>query len=60
MTPERWQQIKTVLAEAMEKPTGERDAFIERASGTDTELQREVRSLLAVAHATRRRSTTRS
>src|SRR5438046_509204 len=29
MTPERWQQIKAVLAEAMEKPTGERDAFVE-------------------------------
>jgi serine/threonine-protein kinase len=52
MTPERWQQIKVVLAEAMEKPTGERDAFIASAAGTDTELEREVRSLLAVAVAT--------
>jgi serine/threonine-protein kinase len=52
MTPERWQQIKAVLAEAMEKPTGERDAFVESASGNDSELKREVRSLLAVAHAT--------
>jgi hypothetical protein len=52
MTPERWQQIKAVLAEAMEKPTSERDAFIESASGTDTDLKREVHSLLAVAHAT--------
>jgi serine/threonine-protein kinase len=52
MTPERWQQIKAVLAEAMEQPTGARDAFIERASGADTDLQREVRSLLAVAQAT--------
>jgi tRNA A-37 threonylcarbamoyl transferase component Bud32 len=52
MTPERWQQIKAVLAEAMEKPTGERDAFIDHASGDDTDLKREVRSLLAVAHAT--------
>ena len=52
MTPERWQQIKAVLAEAMEVPTGERDAFIDRASGDDTELRREVRSLLAVARAT--------
>jgi serine/threonine protein kinase len=52
MTPERWQQIKTVLAEAMEKPTSERDAFIESASGNDTDLKREVRSLLAVAQAT--------
>ena len=52
MTPERWQQIKTVLAEAMEMPTGERDAFIDSASGNDTDLKREVRSLLAVAQAT--------
>ena len=52
MTPERWQQIKAVLAEAMERPTGERDAFIDDASGNDTDLKREVRSLLAVAHAT--------
>ena len=52
MTPERWQQIKAVLAEAMEISTGERDAFIDRASGDDTELRREVRSLLAVAQAT--------
>jgi serine/threonine-protein kinase len=52
MTPERWQQVKGVLAEAMELPTAERDAFIERASAGDTELQREVRSLIAVASAT--------
>ena len=52
MSPERWQQIKAVLAEAMEQPTAERDAFVERASGSDTELKREVRSLLAVAQAT--------
>lgn len=51
MTPERWQQIKSVLAEAMEVPTVERDAFVERAAGDDTELRREVRSLLAVAQA---------
>jgi serine/threonine-protein kinase len=52
MTPERWQQIKAVLAEALEKPTGERDAFVESASGDDADLKREVHSLLAVAHAT--------
>src|SRR5207237_10386394 len=52
MTPERWQQIKAGRGEEMEKPTGERDAFIDDASGNDTELKREVRSLLAVAHAT--------
>jgi serine/threonine-protein kinase len=52
MSPERWQQVKAVLAEAMERPADERDAFIERAAGADTDLQREVRSLLAVAEAT--------
>ena len=52
MTPERWQQIKTVLAGAMELPTAERDAFIASASAGDEELQREVRSLMAVASAT--------
>ena len=52
MTPERWQQIKTVLAEAMEVPTGEREGFIDRAAAGDTDLKREVRSLLAVASAT--------
>jgi serine/threonine-protein kinase len=49
VTPERWQQIKAVLAEAMEVPSGEREAFIDRASGDDIEMRREVRSLLAVA-----------
>ena len=52
MTPERWQQIKTVLAEAMEIPTGEREGFIDRVAAGDTDLKREVRSLLAVASAT--------
>jgi serine/threonine protein kinase len=52
VTPERWQQIKAVLAEAMEMPTGDREAFIERAAAGDTDLRREVRSLLAVARAT--------
>jgi tRNA A-37 threonylcarbamoyl transferase component Bud32 len=52
VTPERWQQIKTVLAEAMEVPTGEREGFIDRAAAGDTDLKREVRSLLAVASAT--------
>src|SRR3954467_2145476 len=53
MTPERWQQIKTLLADAMDMPPGERDAFIERNSKDDTELGREVRSLMAGAMATR-------
>ena len=38
--------IKDILAEAMERPASERDAFIERASA-DHDVRREVRSLLA-------------
>ena len=52
MTPERWQVIKNVLAEAMEMPASERDAFIERAAAGDDEVRREVLSLLAVADGT--------
>ncbi len=49
VTPERWQVIKNVLAEAMGMPASERGAFVERASAGDAELRREVLSLLAVA-----------
>jgi tRNA A-37 threonylcarbamoyl transferase component Bud32 len=49
VTPERWQEIKKVLADAMELPVSDREAFIQRASANDDELRREVLSLLAVA-----------
>jgi serine/threonine protein kinase len=50
VTPERWQEIKAVLAQALETPTAERDAFVDRAAGDDVELRREVLSLLAVTN----------
>ena len=49
MTPERWQQIKSVLAEALECPAADRASFVDGASRGDDELRREVHSLLAVA-----------
>jgi serine/threonine protein kinase len=52
MTPERWQQIKSVLGEALELPPDERDAFLQRVAGEDAELRREVASLMAVANST--------
>jgi predicted Ser/Thr protein kinase len=47
VTPERWQAIKNILADAMEMPTSERDAFIDRAAAADHDLRREVQLLLA-------------
>lgn len=45
MTPERWQEVKKVLAEALEKAPGERSAYLE-ATCTDAGLRHEVESLL--------------
>lgn len=48
MTPERWQQVKSTLAEALERPDElERAAFLANACEDDTALRREVDSLLA-------------
>ncbi|MFN0110598.1 MAG: protein kinase domain-containing protein [Blastocatellia bacterium] len=49
MTPERWAQIDQLLAQALEFPAAEQAAFLAEACGGDTELRREVESLL-VAH----------
>ncbi|MEP6810733.1 MAG: protein kinase, partial [Chthoniobacterales bacterium] len=47
MDPERWQQVKSVLADALEQPTGpERRAFLSVTCADDTALRREVESLL--------------
>src|SRR4051794_13475750 len=47
MTPERWQQVKSALAEALERPgEAERAAFLATACADDTALRREVESLL--------------
>jgi serine/threonine protein kinase len=49
VTPERWQEIKIILAEALELPASERDGYVDRASAGDADVRREVFSLLAAA-----------
>ena len=49
MTPERWQEIKALFAEAMELPVAERAAYVDRECGDDIELRGEVLSLLVAA-----------
>jgi serine/threonine protein kinase/tetratricopeptide (TPR) repeat protein len=47
MTPERWQQIKAVLAAALEQTPAERAAFLDQACDGDGVLRAEVESLIA-------------
>jgi non-specific serine/threonine protein kinase/serine/threonine-protein kinase len=47
MTPERWQQIKSALHEAMSVGAGERAGLLARLGSTDAALRDEVESLLA-------------
>jgi eukaryotic-like serine/threonine-protein kinase len=47
MTPERWQQIKEVLREALELAPERRPAFLGRACSSDPVLRQEVESLLS-------------
>lgn len=46
MTPERWQQIKALLAQALERDPPERDAFLDDACGGDSSLRAEVEGLI--------------
>ena len=46
MTPERWQEVKEVLAGALEREPQERRAYLKQAC-RDSDLRREVESLLA-------------
>jgi eukaryotic-like serine/threonine-protein kinase len=46
VTPERWRQVKAVLDGALEKRPAERAAFVATACEDDSELRREVESLL--------------
>jgi serine/threonine protein kinase/Tol biopolymer transport system component len=48
MTPERWQEIKKVLAGALDQPPEERSVYLDQAC-TDPDLRREVESLI-IAH----------
>jgi hypothetical protein len=49
VTPERWQQVKSVLAAALDRRSEERQAFLEAVCGEDSGLRDEVESLLAAA-----------
>jgi serine/threonine protein kinase len=46
-TPERWQQIEAVFHQALETDPPGRPELLERLCGTDSELRREVESLLS-------------
>jgi hypothetical protein len=47
MSPERWQQIKTLLEKALEIPPGQRTAFLDRVCAHDAEMRNELESLLS-------------
>ena len=48
MTPGRWQQVKAILADALECASpAERHAFVEKACAADPQLKEEVEALLA-------------
>ena len=46
MTPEQWQQVKGILASALEQPPDARQAFLDRACA-EPGLRRELESLIA-------------
>ncbi len=48
MDSDRWKQVDNLLQSALERPPGDRDAFLRQACAGDEALEREVRSLLAV------------
>jgi serine/threonine protein kinase len=52
VTPERWQEIKGIVAQALESPVAERAAYVDRMCTGDIELRREVESLLEAAEGT--------
>ena len=46
MTPERWQQIKTLLESALDRDPLERDAFLDKACAGDHGLRSQVVALI--------------
>ena len=46
MTPERWQQIREVLEQALSLAPEQRSALLDRACAADSDLRREVETLL--------------
>src|SRR6202035_4687921 len=47
MTPERWQQVKAVLATALEMPPAERSNYLDKNCAGDQSLRETVQQLLA-------------
>jgi serine/threonine protein kinase len=45
--PEKWEQVKEILASALGRSSGERADFVREACGEDSSLRAEVESLLA-------------
>jgi serine/threonine protein kinase/Tol biopolymer transport system component len=48
LTPERWQQIKVMLYDALELPPQRRPEFLAEACSSDDSLRKEVESLLSL------------
>ena len=48
MTPDRWQQVKGILCQALELEPEQRSDFLARACSNDDSLRHEVKSLLEV------------
>src|SRR5262249_7606277 len=51
MTPERWQQIKVVLEDALKLKPQQRSGFLAQACSDDPALRQEVESFLALEDA---------
>lgn len=47
MTPERWRQVREVLAEALELKAEDRPAYLDRACSSNHSLRQEVEALLS-------------
>jgi acyl-CoA synthetase (AMP-forming)/AMP-acid ligase II len=47
VSEDRWPRVRKILEDALERPSGERAAFLDRACGDDPDVRREVESLLA-------------
>ena len=47
MNPERWERVKQLVGEAMTFEAAERSSFVDRICNGDSDLQREVWSLLS-------------
>jgi predicted ATPase/serine/threonine protein kinase len=46
MTPERWRQVKDILASALEREPDQRARFLDQACGGDADLRAEVEALI--------------